>query len=110
MLQYHIKHPTRPKVFVGDYNIHNPDWVCSTTKKADKAGVIAQEFCEMYGFSQLIDFPTREGNTLDLVMTCFQGTATPLSGLGTSDHVSITFKIDVEVEIPVPPEATSCWD
>ena len=47
MLQYHIQRPTRPKLFVGVYNIHNPDWVCSTTKKADRAGVIAQAFCEM---------------------------------------------------------------
>ena len=109
MLQYHLEHPERPKIFVGDFNIHNPDWVCSTSK-TDKAGQVAQEFCEMFGFNQLVDFPTREGNTLDLIMTCFQGTAAPLTGLGTSDHVSITFKIDAEVEIPIAPKATDSWD
>ena len=66
MLRYHLEHPDRPKIFVGDFNIHNPDWVCSTSK-TDKAGLVAQEFCEMYGFNQLVDFPTREGNTLDLI-------------------------------------------
>ena len=94
LLQYHCENPERPKLMVGDFNIHSPDRVCSTTKKADKAGLLTQEFCEMYGFNQLIDFPTRGESTLDLIMTCFEGTTAPLHELGTSDHVSITFSID----------------
>ena len=110
ILQYHIDKPERPKIFCGDFNIHNPDWVCSTTKKADVAGRIAQEFCEIYGFNQLVDFPTRGRNTLDLIITSFAGSTTPLPGLGTSDHVAVSFTVNVEVEIPKPPIAGDTRD
>ena len=100
--QYHLDNPTRPKLYVGDFNIHNPGWVHSTSK-GDAAGTMAQEFCEMFGFNQLIDFPTRGLNTPDLIMTPFQRSASPLPGLGSSDNVSVSFNVNVQCELPEPP-------
>ena len=42
--------------------------------------------CEMYGLSQLVDFATRDENTLDLVMSSILGVAIPVPSFGTSDH------------------------
>ena len=53
--QYKEDHPLQPTVFIGDMNVHNEDWICSTF--TDKAGIEAQEFCEMFGMTQLVNFP-----------------------------------------------------
>lgn len=87
-------HLDEKSIFFGDFNVHNPDWIPSTTP-LDTAGVLAQEFSELYGLAQLIDFPTRNGNTLDLVFTDIQGTATKHAHLGTSDHCTIVIEFEV---------------
>ena len=90
MQQYVLDNPSRPTVFLGDFNIHNQEWLNSRTI-TDKGGSVAQEFCENFGFFQYVDFDTRDGNTLDLVMSPFDGSASAVANLGTSDHVSIRF-------------------
>ena len=84
-------------------------WIHSKMK-LDKAGAVAQDFCDMYGFNQLVGFPTRGLNTLDLIMTPFQGAAAALPNMGTSDHVTISFTIQVEEPLPVPPINIKHWD
>ena len=73
--------------FIGDFNVHNPGWTCSK-QDADPAGVAAQEMSELFGLQQLVNFPTRSEDTLDLVMSANGGIAVQRPGLGTSDHYS----------------------
>ena len=48
----------------------------SPTSPTDKAGLMAQEFAEMFDLKQLVHFPTREGNTLDVTFSDITGKAT----------------------------------
>jgi hypothetical protein len=111
--QYKLDHPFDDIAFIGDFNVHNPDWICSTCD-ADAGGIMAQEMCELMGLRQLIDFPTRTFapmNTLDLVMCSNGGSALPKPGLGTSDHISIDVTLNVGIELPAPPphKPTRMW-
>ena len=83
--QLKLDNPFLNIAFVGDFNVHSPDWICSTCD-ADKGGVMAQEICELFGLQKIVDFPTRGDNTLDLVMATNAGEAIPKPGRGTSDH------------------------
>ena len=106
--QYKEDHPQQPTVFIGDMNVHNQDWICSTF--TDKAGIQAQEFCEMFGMSQLVNFPTRGENTLDLVISDFDGRAIAESGFGSSDHLSLYLTFDTTQKIPTTPIRKSVRD
>ena len=89
-------------------NVHNQDWICSTF--TDKAGIKAQEFCEIFGMSQLVNFPTRGENTLDLVISDFHGHATAEPGFGSSDHLSVYLTFDTAQKIPTTPIRKSVRD
>ena len=86
--QYMLDNPDRKVVLLGDFNLHNQDWI--TSSSTDAAGIEAEEMCAMFGLKQLVDFPTREHNTLDLVMSPIPGAATPVEPMGSSDHVSVS--------------------
>ena len=91
--------PDKKMCIVGDVNAHNNDWVHSVSG-TDKAGELMEEFVQLNGMLQLVDFPTRDGNTLDLIMTDFEGTATAAAHIWTSGHVSILFEIQVLLQVP----------
>jgi hypothetical protein len=95
MAKYEAEHLYKNRVYLGDFNAHNPGWIPSVSP-LDAAGVAAEEFADLHSFKQLVDFPTREGNTLDLVFSCWEGVAVECEHLGTSDHLSmkITFETD----------------
>ena len=103
---YMDAHPNKQVVWMGDFNAHNPGWIHSTSP-LDAAGEAAQEFSEMFGVSNLVDFPTREGNTLDLVLSSIDGVASPDAGLGSSDHLSIWLTFQSVVAAPLPPKLHS---
>ena len=107
---YKLDNPFKNVSFLGDFNVHNPQWIHSIGEK-DAGGVKAEEMCEMLGYNQLIDFPTRGRTTLDLMMTPWTGSAVPSPGAGTSDHISINIILELQVEIPpVPPhKPTRMW-
>ena len=98
-------HTDKRVVWMGDFNAHNPDWIHSSST-LDAAGEAAQDFSELYGIPNLVDFPTREDNTLDLVLSSVDGKAFPDSGLGTSDHLSIWSSLHSDVDLPAPPKET----
>ena len=100
--QYKLDNPFRSVTYLGDFNVHNPDWIHSIGDK-DAGGIQAEQMCEMFGMKQLIDFPTRGENTLDLVMSTHSGTAVDLPGAGTSDHIAINIVLDLQKMIPEPP-------
>ena len=107
---YMLDHPVEKVNFFGDFNVHNPGWICSTSD-ADTGGMMAENMCQMFGLNQLIDFPTRDSNTLDLVMTQHSGSAISRAGLGTTDHVSIDITLDLCSTIPQSPahKPTLLW-
>ena len=88
LTQFVLDHPGKRITVFGDFNTHHKEWLHSIVP-TDNAGIVTQDFCESFGFNQYVDFPTRDKNTLDLVMSNYTGSATPMPNLGTSDHVSI---------------------
>ena len=58
---------------------------------ADQAGVLAQDFSESFGMEQLVNFPTRGENTLDLVLSDIEGRAVERPGFGNSDHQAVQY-------------------
>lgn len=87
LTDYMMDHPGEPILLYGDFNVHNVEWICSD--KTDKGGVLAQEFSELFGLTQLVGFTTRGANTLDLILTDVEATATKTMPCGTSDHAAI---------------------
>ena len=51
-----------------------------------------------------MDFPTREGNTLDLVLSTIPGKTSPDLGVGTSDHLSIWVDFQCDLVLPSSPK------
>ena len=97
-------------MYIGDFNSHNPGWIQSVTP-LDAAGVAAEEFAELHSLKQLVNFPTREGNTLDLVMSCWGGTAIASEHLGSSDHLSMNIKFETnKFENPKTPVVSKVRD
>ena len=91
--------PVDKLVILGDFNIHNEGWLHSVSG-TDAAGELMEEFVQLNGFNQFVDFPTRDANTLDLIISDLDGSAVAAAHLGTSDHVSIKFEIQVEAAVP----------
>ena len=87
LTQYRIDHLGEPLVLYEDFNAHNQDWICSD--KTDAGDILAQEFTELFGMSQVVNFETRQSNTLDLVISDVEATAMPSMPFGTSDHKAI---------------------
>jgi hypothetical protein len=97
--EYRLKHSHRKLVLLGDFNCHSQSWLGSKT--TDRGGQMAQEFSEMFGMPQVVDFPTRQLNILDLVFSDFQTTAIELCNIGTSDHSAMLVDIKVCTEISI---------
>ena len=106
--QYKEDHSGVDCIFIGDMNVHNSDWIVSTSP-TDKAGLMAQEFAESFGMQQLVDFPTRAGNTLDIVLSDLDGSAVETPGFGNSDHTSMYLSFKCH-SIPVTPIKHSVYD
>ena len=108
-LLYLQEHPSRKVVFLGDFNVHNSKWICSVSP-TDEAGVNAQHMCESFGLHQLVGFPTRGGNTLDLIISHLPGQAVAMANSGTSDHIAIAFDIQITHDLQIAPDADPVYD
>ena len=93
-IKYMMDHPHHPVVLMRDFNLHHSEWLGSQTN-TDRGGIDALAMCEMFDLNQLVHFPTRGNNTLDLILTPFDGLASQKAHAGTSDHLSITFEVNV---------------
>ena len=99
--------PNDKFVIVGDFNVHNKDWIISESD-TDEAGEMLEEFTQLNGMYQLIDFATRGNNALDLIISDLAGSASSKTHIGTSDHLSISFEIQVDQPAPqVEPAAAA---
>lgn len=99
------KLPSSCNIFLlGDFNIPNIDW---NLVSPSQPGTISGFFCDCiincFGFSQLVDKPTRGTTLLDLILT---NTPDHLSnvdvncGLGNSDHNTVYFDFNVFISCP----------
>ena len=77
MQTYEADHPGDVIVWMCDFKAHNSSYFTSRNKKG-YAGVRAQEFGEMFEYSKVVGFPTRERNTLDLIYSKVDCTITPI--------------------------------
>ena len=99
-----------PSVHVlGDFNYGDSVWPDRLNKSgsplSQSEGEILIEIMNDYGLEQLVHFPTRERNTLDLIITSLPGQFVDIHSpdrLGDHDIVSGTLK----VVIPPPPLKT----
>jgi hypothetical protein len=57
----------------------------------------------IFSLKQLVHFPTRGPNTLDLVLSDINGKATVKHGFGNSDHESMHLRFQITVDIPPTP-------
>ena len=100
--EYLLAYLGKSITFLGDFDAHNPGWIPSTTP-LDAAGTAVQELSENFDLTQHIDFPTRAGNTLDLVFSPCNTVVAPDITLGTSDHISIWISFDCSLPPKSPP-------
>ena len=101
--QYKEDDPGIRVAFIGDTNVHNNDWICSVSP-TDPGGIAAQEFCELFGMHQLVHFPTRGDNTLNIVLSGVMGEAVPIASFGNSDHIALSLSFAIENGVPSTPE------
>jgi hypothetical protein len=98
---------SKKSLFLMDANAHHEEWLGSTS--TDAAGECALAFSELYGLPQFVDFPTREDAILDLCYCDYTCVTTALPHLGTSDHVTVTIRVDPGLDLPPPPPKRSVY-
>lgn len=89
-----------PVYVVGDFNIPNIDWQQNCA--SDNYSNVFLRFCNDSLLQQVITFPTRERNILDLVLTSEVSTLSAVSSFPSfhgADHTFISFSI-CSCEIP----------
>ena len=92
----------------GDLNLPNVDWkYCSISSNNVPSSLcnIFIDFVLEFGFTQLVDFPTRDQNILDVFFTnhpTHEYTCKPLAGLGDHEIVYITSAVGIELQRPIP--------
>lgn len=111
------QYPSTELVILGDFNAHHAEWLSS--RSTDYAGRCAHEFALAYGYSQLVDSPTRipdiEDHTssiLDLLLTQRpDGYSISVDApLGSSDHCLIrTLAPCTRTDPPRPTSLRRLW-
>ena len=96
-------------VVVGDFNLPDVDWELLTSPIDGVQDVLLDMFMDS-NLEQLVDFPTRVNNTLDLVLctnASFIIDIKPSMPLGLSDHESVLFSLSCPSLLPAStPELT----
>jgi endonuclease/exonuclease/phosphatase family metal-dependent hydrolase len=88
-------------IVCGDFNLPNIDW---TTGVATNNNTIYQHFTKTvkdHYLWQLVDFPTRGENTLDLILTNIPNKIQNVTGFDdvlTTDHKLISFEINLKIQ------------
>ena len=106
-----IKGKKLPSVHVlGDFNFKDIDWPDRLSKSgstlSQSEGQILIDIMNDHGLEQMVHFPTREKNTLDLILTILLGQFQDIHSIEKlSDHdiVSGTLKILIPPPSPPPP-------
>ena len=93
----------------GDFNLPDFDWNNNTFTNTSYAHRVSQTFLDLtqdLGLEQMVDFPTRQGNTLDLIFTShpdFKIRCKPLPPIGLKcDHDIVLFDTSHKTFRPRP--------
>ncbi len=87
-----FKHPT---IIAGDFNYPGIEW-CNNTPSHQNGQNVFLNYMNDAGFTQLVTFPTRNNNTLDLLLTNEVNLVQNVElGPKLSDHESITATINI---------------
>ena len=107
-----LQSPRSEIIFLGDFNIHNSDWLTYSSNVTNPAGREAEAFALVNDLTQVISEPTRvpdhagdKANTLDLFLTpnpSIYSPPTVSSPLGNSDHCLITLRHDFLPQLDRP--------
>ena len=101
-----------PICILGDFNLPGTDWSsCSSSDNDDYYSL--DNFFIVNFFSQLVNFPTRNENILDLIFTDNMSLVTnvrPDLPLASSDHASISFNINLCSYLGDEPSSESNFD
>ena len=102
-----LQFPRSEIIILGDFNVHNSDWLVYSSNITNPAGRDAEAFAIVNDLTQLISEPTRipyrsrdKANTLDSFLTSNPNIhSKPVvdSPLGHSDHCLITLQHDILV-------------
>ena len=109
-------HPHAEVLFIGDFNVHNTEWLGSTT--TDLGGVEAHSFSVINEMEQIIKHATRvpdrhdhASNTLDLFFTSnpTHYSYSISAPLGSSDHNLISVSCSFSSPPPLPSTTRRLW-
>ena len=99
-----LQSPRSEIILLGDFNVHNSDWLSYSSNVTNPGGRDAEVFAIVNDLTQVISEPTRvpdragdKANTLDLFLTSNPSIYSPptiSSPLGNSDHCLITLRYD----------------
>lgn len=112
-----INYPTAEITIVGDFNVHNIDWLKHSNKNDDE-GREAETFAISHNLTQLVDEPTRipdrQGDfasLLDLFLTSNPDlyTVTVQPPLGSSDHNLISATCELAIKTQEPQLPRKVW-
>ena len=111
-----LQSPRSEILVLGDFNIHNSDWLSYSSNVTSPAGREAEAFAIVNDLTQVISEPTRvpdragdKSNTLDLFLTSNPSIYSPptvSSPLGNSNHCLITLRHDFlpHLDRPLAPQ------
>ena len=84
----------------GDFNLPHIDWCTGVAVNNDSIHSYFSKTVKDNYLSQLVDFPTRCNNTLDLVLTNIPDKVINIQGFDdiiTTDHTLISFDVDFKI-------------
>ena len=89
---------------VGDLNLSDVDWKYCNSSPCNLLSSLCNIFIDFileYGFTQIVDFPTREHNILDVFHTnraSYEYVCKPLVGISDHEIVYVTCAVDIELQ------------
>ena len=72
LTRFRVANSHHPIIFVGDFNLHECEWLGSSFTSA--TGAALRGFCDLYGFTQMVDQGTSKDAIVDLAIGEYTGT------------------------------------
>ena len=95
-------------IIAGDFNLPDIDWKSLAVTGHQYPSRVNKTFLEVIAnnnLEQIVDFPTRKDNTLDLVLTThpsFKARCKPMPSIGSSDHDIVLLDTNIFPTRPKP--------
>ena len=92
---------------IGDLNAHHIRWLRYSSENSPE-GEALHNFCQDYGFIELVGAPTRDNYLLDLVLTDLHSAARARVLPGVSDHSMVLAIFDTKIDLQ-PSSLRKVW-